>query len=306
MLGDVTLSKYLQETGLDIQDIYRNNHYWTKIRRAAGILEDIDVEGESRVGRGIGRLLHIDDLERLEFLQKLALLEQKLSIDKCDEKSKRQIQMALLTIINPKRGEFDNLQEAINALWKHPNLLSELKQVLDVLDDQIIHEHTPLSISDSVPLLVHAHYSRDEVLAAFGASDITHPRLLQAGVYWHKSTQTDLFFVTLNKSEKDFSPTTRYRDYAISEKLFHWESQATTTIDSVVGQRYLNHRAQGTRIALFIRPAKTNANGQTMPYLCAGLANYVEHESERPIAITWELETPLPGDLYVEYRAAVV
>ena len=290
----------------DIQDIYRNNHYWTKVRRAAGCLHNTIIEGEARVGRGLGRLLHVDDLERLEFLKSLSNAKHPPKIKGLAERNQRQFEMVLLTIFNPNKGEFETLQDAIHALWRHPDLLFELAKILDVLDDQIIHDHKPFDVHESIPLLNHAHYSRDEVLSAFGVSGVTEPPYIREGVYWHEPTQTDIFFITLKKSEKDFSPTTRYRDYAISETLFHWESQATTTVGGMVGQRYINHRKQGTKIALFIRPEKTDANGRTMPYLCAGLANYIGHESERPIAITWELETPLPGDLFVEYRAAVV
>ena len=100
---------------------------------------------------------------------------------------------------------------------------------------------------------------------------------LQTGVYWHESTNTDLFFVTLQKTEKDYSPTTRYLDYAISDRLFHWESQATTSVASPTGRRYLNQRSTGTNIALFVRPTKKDSNGRTMPYFCAGTATYVEH-----------------------------
>ena len=48
----------------------------------------------------------------------------------------------------------------------------------------------------------------------------------------------DVFLITLNKTEKRFSPSTRYRDYAINRSLFHWESQSRTTADSPTGQRY--------------------------------------------------------------------
>jgi hypothetical protein len=48
----------------------------------------------------------------------------------------------------------------------------------------------------------------------------------------------ELFFVTLVKDEKRFSPTTRYLDYAISPTLFHWQSQSGTTEDGEVGKRY--------------------------------------------------------------------
>ncbi len=35
---------------------------------------------------------------------------------------------------------------------------------------------------------------------------------------------------TLDKSDGDFSPTTRYRDYAISPTLIHWESQCRSNL----------------------------------------------------------------------------
>jgi hypothetical protein len=44
-----------------------------------------------------------------------------------------------------------------------------------------------------------------------------------------EATQCDVFFITLKKSERLFSPTTRYNDYAISPLEFHWESQSLTT-----------------------------------------------------------------------------
>ncbi|MBT6147903.1 MAG: DUF3427 domain-containing protein [Gemmatimonadetes bacterium] len=190
-------------------------------------------------------------------------------------------------------------------MWAHPELIAEWCSVLEVLDDRIVHLQQSLPMLDAVPLQVHAHYSRDEVLAAFGISTLMAPQPLQAGVYWHEQTKTDLLFVTLQKTEKDFSPTTRYKDYAISEQLFHWESQSATSRVSETGQRYLAHRARGSRVLLFVRTSKTDGMGRTLPYFCAGFANYVSHESERPIAITWELDSPLPGDRFVEYRAAV-
>ena len=36
-----------------------------------------------------------------------------------------------------------------------------------------------------------------------------------------KDEKVDAFFVTLRKSERSFSPTTMYRDYAISRDLSH-------------------------------------------------------------------------------------
>ena len=65
-----------------------------------------------------------------------------------------------------------------------------------------------------------------------------------------------MLFVTLNKSDKDYSPTTMYEDYSISEELFHWQSQSTTSADSPTGQRYVNHEARDSRVLLFVREFK--------------------------------------------------
>lgn len=60
----------------------------------------------------------------------------------------------------------------------------------------------------------------------------------------------DAFFVTLSKSEAEYSPSTMYRDYPISPTLFHWESQSTTSVASPTGRRYLTG---GSTVLLFVR-----------------------------------------------------
>ncbi|CAK6694938.1 hypothetical protein IFHNHDMJ_01726 [Synechococcus sp. CBW1107] len=70
----------------------------------------------------------------------------------------------------------------------------------------------------------------------FGILRDDAPWIHREGVLWHEPSQTDLLFVTLNKSEALFSPSTRYRDLALGPFLFHWESQSTTTAASTTGQ----------------------------------------------------------------------
>ncbi len=67
-----------------------------------------------------------------------------------------------------------------------------------------------------VPLQVHARYTRIEILAAFGIGAAAKVAAWQSGVYEAKAANAELFAFTLDKSSGDFSPTTRYRDYAIS------------------------------------------------------------------------------------------
>ena len=109
------------------------------------------------------------------------------------------------------------------------------------------------------------------------------PAVFREGVLRAPDWDADAFLITLKKSDTDFSPSTMYRDYAISPDLFHWESQSTTSVDSPTGQRYLNHRRLGSSILLFVRDGKTNEMG-TEPYMFLGPANYLSHTGDRPIA----------------------
>jgi hypothetical protein len=153
-----------------------------------------------------------------------------------------------------------------------------------------------------LPLRVHARYSRNEALAAFG---VVNPQHVREGVKWVESEKSDVFFVTLRKTEEHYSPSTMYADRAISPELFQWESQSTTTERSVTGQRYLNHQDMGSSVHLFVRESKA-ADGQlgAPPYLYAGPMHYSQHTGERPMKIVWLLERPLPADIFHAAKVA--
>ncbi len=153
--------------------------------------------------------------------------------------------------------------------------------------------------------MVHAEYQLAEVMAAFGLLN-TKKGLLkpQAGVLWRKEYGTDLFFVTLEKSEKDYPPTTMYRDYPISPTLFHWESQGTTRRDSETGRRYQEHETPGSHVLFFVRRKKNDDRGETAPYIFLGPARFVHSHGERPMAITWRLEHPMPAEFFEEMKVA--
>ncbi len=304
-LGDVPLATYLHETGLDLDDVYQGGKSFTQMRRAAGLLRTPAPPDEERLGRGLGRLLHLDDLDRIEHYAALVAPEEPLPETGLDERAARQLQGLLLTLPSPRKGQFPSLDEAARALWDARELRLELRQLIPLLGDQVTHLHAPLGLLRPVPLQVHASYTREEVLAGFGASTVSAPLPLQQGAFWHEASRTDLFFITLQKTEKHYSPTTRYRDYAISDRLFHWETQSTTAAASAMGQRYVNHEDLGSSVVLFIRSSRTDINGRTRPYFCAGRATYVEHRSERPMQITWRLHDQLPGDIFSTFRAAV-
>ncbi|WP_344706055.1 DUF3427 domain-containing protein, partial [Marihabitans asiaticum] len=151
----------------------------------------------------------------------------------------------------------------------------------------------PRSGASKQPRAVH-----EEILAA-----LDFPRNLNSfreGVLYLPDLNADAFFVTLKKSEADYSPSTMYADYPISRTLFHWESQSTTSAASPTGQRYLTG---SSTVLLFARQEQKDQFG-TAPYLFLGPATYVSHSGERPIAITWRLPTPMPVDFFQHASAA--
>jgi hypothetical protein len=155
-----------------------------------------------------------------------------------------------------------------------------------------------------IPLNSHASYTRPEILAAFGLADEERSaRGRQAGVEWARAHNAVLLLVNLRKDEADFSPTTMYRDYALGERRFHWESQNDTALDSRAGRDLLD---PATRVVLFVRESPSNDFGKGAPFLCLGRAHLVPGSvrGERPIAMVWELERPMPAATYEVAAAA--
>ena len=125
----------------------------------------------------------------------------------------------------------------------------------------------------------------------------------ETGVVRDEATNSDLFFVTLEKSERDYSPSTLYKDYAVSPTLFHWESQSSTTQVAPTGQRYIRHRETGGHILLFVRQRRRQ-DGRTMPYTFLGPVDYVSHKGERPISFMWKLRRPMPAGFFRDAKVA--
>jgi hypothetical protein len=185
-------------------------------------------------------------------------------------------------------------------LWAEPARREELLALVDPLHERIHRVTTPLD--GDVPLHVHARYSRDEALAAFG---MPNPGSVREGVKWLPDERADVLFVTLDKTEAHYSPTTMYEDRAITPEVFQWESQNATSEASPTGRRYVNHRREGSAVHLFVRESKQQEGSSgAPPYLYAGTAQYVSHTGERPMRIIWRLDHALPADVFRIARVA--
>jgi hypothetical protein len=302
-VGDRPLGEFLEETGLDLDDIYRRRRGgWAGLRRLAGLELRPPTADDDRLAAAIGRMLHLDDQERLGLLRRVLGQPHPPALPLASRRERRLLSMLHFSLWGAG-SSLDQLPDGFRRLWDNPGRLQELSEVADLLQRRIHRITRPVDAEASVPLQIHARYSRDEALAAFG---VGNPSSVRQGVKWVEEERADVFFVTLRKTERHYSPTTMYQDRAISPSLFQWESQSTTSTASPTGQRYLHHRALGTTVHLFIRESK-EADGDlgAPPYLYAGPATYVRHSNDRPIQILWSLDTDLPADIFHAARVAI-
>jgi superfamily II DNA or RNA helicase len=294
----ITMADYLAETGLEIGDIYAGDRSWSALREAAGLPVAAAGPHEQALRRGLARMQHVDDRQRLDGYQSLLHHLNAPDIDGMSDLEKRLARMLLANLAGQVVTTMTPLQSAADLLWSHPQVVVELRELLDVLDET--PSHLQQQALPAIPLQIHGQYTRIEILGAVGEGAGTKTPQWREGVYDAKAAGVDLLAFTLDKTSGDFSPTTRYRDYAISRNLIHWESQSTTRAGSPTGLRYRNHLALGRSILLF---ARTRADDRAFWFL--GPATYVQHHGDRPMAVTWKLTTPLSGDLFAAFAAAV-
>jgi hypothetical protein len=192
-------------------------------------------------------------------------------------------------------GTIKTAEAVARYLDSHQAIREEVQQLCEVLSDRISLAHDEYPVPEW-PLALHRHYGSREVLAAIGraAPGKKNPGVLK-GIFKVPDRKQELLFVTLDKSDRSFSPTTRYRDRAISPTHFHWETPSAATVDQESGRRYIESPQNGWSFFLFVRTDKNAA------YAFIGEAQYVSHENDRPIAITWSLKSPLPAVLYQRY-----
>ncbi len=301
-LGPETrLDSFMRESGAELETVYARpaaGHCFTGLRHQAGFGKASDLPGNDPLFRSVGRLIHVDDLERIEAWKRILKASRSEQILQYREREAR-LALMLFAVLGRRNQSINHADQVLEKVRESAELRREICDLLEILADRIRTVSRPLDPTGQIPLASHSTYTLAEIVAAYRHTG-NHGTLVapQGGVLWNKEAQTDLLFVTLEKSDRDFSPTTRYADYPISPTLFHWESQNTTSPDTPTGLRYMEQSVRGTNVVLFVRERKKDGRGETLPYHCLGRAHYRSHESERPMKILWELERPMPGWLY--------
>lgn len=290
---ELNLKNFLNFNHLTIELIYKKKYSWTSLCRRAEVIEDYSADHEKDIVRAIKRWLTTRSLSYFHFIRKLALKDFKINPDSL---SVEEINMCLMLHYDVwnKAGGFPDLQSSLAKTGENRLLNDEMISVLDILIESIDYMEEDLVLPYTQPLKLHSRYHRHQIFAAFGQHTYSKASTNREGVSENKTLNTELLFIDLNKSEKDFSSSTLYNDFAIDEHLFHWQSQNSAGPETPKGLSYRKQKENGKIILLFIRESKKDSNGNTPGFVFAGKAEYVSTYGTKPMNITWKLEKALP------------
>lgn len=304
----LTLENFLNYYHLCLSDFYgkSGDRSFSRMLVLAEIKEDFKEEQEIEITKKLKNLFSINSRRLIEFMLKIVK-------DKCiyneiiDEEEKLMLNMMYYTFYNnaPEKEGFSSVKNAISKLLENNNMMSEVCEILSYNYNNISFLDENIDLGFPCPLDLHCDYSRDLIMAALGYFNENKKPAFREGVKYFGDKNLDIFFITLNKSDKDFSPSTLYEDYAINETLFHWQSQSTTSVESATGKRYINHKSLKSKVTLFVRESKTK-DGITMPYTYLGTCEYVSHTGNKPISIVWKLHKEILPNMINKANKSIV
>jgi len=298
-----TLENFVKYYHMNVRDIYRKSSF-SRLKANAGIMEDFHEPAEKILDKAFLRISAINSRRWINFLLKILPSADTLKMDELSCAERRMVQMFHFTVWQkpPQACGFLSPKDGFVEIFNSPVMLSELIALLKFNLSNIDFVDEPVDLGFDSPLDLHCNYSRDQILAAM---DFKNPSTVREGVKYIQEKNVDVFFITLNKSDKDYSPSTMYEDYSVSDRLFHWQSQNTTSDTSSTGYRYINHKKLNCRILLFVRENKEDIVGASQ-YTFLGLAEYVQHEGSKPMNILWKLNRPIPAKYLRETNKLVI
>ena len=292
---ELTLANFLDYYHIDPRSIYRFDSF-SRLCARADMIDNFTEPLEEKLQKSFSRFATVDSRRWIQFMLKVLPIIGNVELSSFSQVEKRMMQMFYISIWQKEaedNWDSEEVKHNLKLLSECHVMMSELIALLQYKYDSIDFIDSPVDVGFDCPLDLHCTYTRDQILVAL---DFMKPSTVREGVKWLPDKNLDIFFVTLNKSDRDYSPTTMYNDYSINSELFHWQSQSTTAEKSLTGQRYINHHSKGSRVLLFVREFKSDrVTGSAAAYTYFGTAKYLKHEGSRPMNITWKLDYPIPA-----------
>ena len=287
-----TLCEFIANNGQDIRIIYKGGNCWSSLKREAGLCHYEEDENTKRFTKGISNLVHVNSIPYLNFIRKTMKCEGNITYNSKEETFAVMLYYSLYGDKISKIG-VKSIDEALRRLKHYPIFVSEVLELTEYIIANL--DKKTFSIGEGMPATLEQYgcYTREEVFAIFGRQ--TAEKKMQgsvAGVFNIEELNTELFFVTLNKSDKDFSAETMYNDYVVSEYEFHWESKNTDS-HTGKGKRFVKQKENGKKFLLFVRENKKDGFGNTCPFICFGLIDYISSKGDKPMKINWQMHQPI-------------
>ena len=288
-----TLTQFLENNGQDIRILYQGSNCWSSLKRAAWRISYTDDAVTKRLEKGMANLIHHNTASFLRFVERFISGE---GVHKV-EANKTHAIMLYYALFQDKLSKtaYSSINEALELIHlpKYACFKQEIAEIISFLLARLDIKTTPIG-ADIIPgLELYGCYTREEVFTLVGRQTAeVKMQGAASGVFNLPEHNATLLFVTLNKSEKDFSPSTQYNDYLINEEYFHWQSQNTDSHNNNGGRRYTEQSQTKNKIILFVREEKKDGFGNTSPFHCFGLVDYVSSHDDFPMNVKWKLQKP--------------
>ena len=302
----LTLNNFMEFHHLELQQIYKKGS-WKRLCADAGVIAEFYEPQEKELTSCMQRkLIQCNSLNYLKFIQKV--IAENFSFDFLTEEEEIMLLMFHYDVWQDAGTnlDFENSKESIKSLARNKIMLEEMQEFIEHQIEKIEFVEKDIELGFPFPLKLHSRYNREEILAAIGLSTFSKKSSNREGSAYNKKLNAEALFVTLKKTEKEYSPTTMYEDYAVNKTLFHWQSQNSISPDSPKGESYINHKDLNKKILLFVREQNVDEYGLTMSYTFLGEADFIKSKGAKPMSVEWKLHEPMPSYILKESQKLAV
>lgn len=307
---DLTLGNFLDNFNLDWRHIYKTPGSWARLKQQAGLaVNGFDEQSKyvKLLEGGLTRLYHTNSHDYLTFLLKLMQQKMVLWADASVRERKffnlfyNTVWLDHVEKVNKSYGlQADCPEQLVAEAFALPWFREELEFLVEHRLSQLCKTTKWIQIDDEAEIELYGCYSADEIHLLL---ENKLGRWQVLGTQYNMERKFAMVFVTLNKSDKQYSPSTLYEDYAISQQLFHWQSMNKVRVTSNEGQRIVNQAKNGWKFILFVRDAKTDEYNNTNGYYCLGLMDFKSSHGECPMNVVWQMQNDIPGFILESAKA---
>lgn len=308
---ELTLRNFLDNFGLDIRAIYKTPGSWCRLKSRAGVSVHHSWQANSKyvelIEGGLKRLFHTNSYEYLMFIKKL--MDRGFNYTPVSPREMKFAKMFYYTFwLDPidkidrvHNKDFNDITEAISSLGNEEWIVEDLQTLVELKMQSLETTTHWINVAKAGEIELYGCYSADEIHLLL---EDKIGRFQVFGTQYNHDHKFAMVFVTLNKSDKEYSPSTQYEDYAISQSQFHWQSMNKTKIDSQEGQQLIHQRENGWQYILFVRDSKKDEYDITNGYYCLGTMDFNSSHGECPMNVIWDMHEPIPA-LILETAKAI-